>query len=215
MIALAPSELAAITEAAGVVPAHPIWQLVVDAALEDTALGGAEGAKKLRQSGRRMSRADLKKAKDAADQCGRRGEEFVDEYLREAQRSRTIESYEWVSESNAISPYDFKIQVKGAFKSVEVKSTTGQFNRPIHVSLSELALMAEDSSECHIYRIYELGEDTAKLRVAHDVKGFARGLMAILAKLPVGVVADGVSIDPALLPFADEIIVTVREHEEE
>jgi hypothetical protein len=215
MIAFTPTELAVIVEAAGVATTHPIRQLVVDAAVEDVALGGAEGAKRLRQSGRKMSRADLQKAKDAADQCGRRGEEFVNEYLLGLQKAGTVEAYEWVSDSNVIAPYDFKIKAGQESRFVEVKSTTGQFGRPMHVSLSELTLMAADESECCIYRVYELGEDTAKLRIAENVKAFAKNLMGVLASLPKGVVADALSVDPTLLKFSPEIVVTVTGEDEE
>jgi len=159
MITLPPSTLAAIVDGAKPPAGHPARQLVVDAALEDVALGGAAGGKTLRQSGRNMSRADLQKAKEAADQCGRQGEEFLNEYLLGLQKAGQISAFEWVADRNVISPFDFRVEKIQKSTFLEVKSTTGEFKRPVHVSLAELSCMAEEVDDCHLYRVYSIRED--------------------------------------------------------
>jgi hypothetical protein len=120
---------------------------------------------------------------------------------------------EWVSADNVVAPYDFKTTVKGETTFVEVKSTTGEFSRPIHISLAELALMADDANTCHLYRVYQIAENNAKLRIAENVKPLAKQILATLAALPAGVAADGISVNPGLLACSPEIAVTITAEE--
>jgi len=63
-------------------------------------------------------------------------------------------------------------------KNIDVKSTSGEFERKIHISLSELELMSSDTERYDIYRIFNIDENnrTAKLRIAEEVRSFAKGI---------------------------------------
>lgn len=128
---------------------HPIRELLdieMDAALEEAALGTTEAIRKLRTrpSSRRMSAAALAKARAGAEANGRAGEELVNMYLQRAQVEGRIQSFTWVSEENAISPWDFEMcELDGTTVMIEVKSTGGGFDRPIHISHNEVLAAAE------------------------------------------------------------------------
>ena len=83
MAAMDLSRLRLIVHQAGVPEAHPVYELLLDAAVEDAAQGGAEGTRRLlaRQPGRRMTRSELERARQRTDDVGRMGEELIDGYL--------------------------------------------------------------------------------------------------------------------------------------
>jgi len=113
---------------------------------------------------------------------GRRGEEFVKAYLVDKQDKGKIHSFEWVSNQEAVSPYDFWLSIDGTSKIlIDVKSTPGEFERNIHISFGELQRMSSGAERYDIYRIYEIDENvgTAKLRIAEDVRSFAKGIIEV------------------------------------
>lgn len=217
MAAITPEELAAAANDARVAEAHPVRQLLPDGAIEDAALGGVEGPRKLRQSGRRVSRTELLRARAAADECGQRGEEFVNAYLASLGTANKITSYEWISDSNAVAPYDFRATFAGKSKptAIEVKSTTGEFDRNVHISMNELLAMASED-DYRLFRVYKMSDDdTAKMRVATDVRDMAVSLLTAFEQLPNDVTVDGVTLKPGLLKFSDEIVISLAEEEED
>jgi hypothetical protein len=222
MMAILPSELADVMNRANPSKEHPINRLTLDtdtldADLEDIALGGSEGKKKLlsRPSSKRISREDLQKAKENADRVGRLGEVFVNDYLRQLQIEGRIQSFVWVSDDNSINPYDFLVDDGTHRKLIDVKSTLGDFERTLHVSLNELLTMASSSENYDIYRVFEIEENTAQLRVAENVRDFARSVLAALNNLPTGISSDSISFAPTLLPFGPPITVELSEQNEE
>lgn len=211
------AELTAAVESAEAVEAHPLRQLLHDNAIEDAAFGGSEGPKKLRLSGRKVSRSELLKAKAAADECGQRGEEFVNAYLASLQAAQSITTYEWIADTNAVAPYDFSAQFadKTEPTAIEVKATTGDFERTLHISMNELLAMASED-DYRLYRVYGVSdEDTAKMRIATDVRDMATSLLRLFEQLPKGVTVDGVSVRPALFKFAQEMTIKLVEIDEE
>jgi hypothetical protein len=115
-----------------------------------------------------------------------------------------IVSFQWESQDNAVAPYDFWYE-KGHRKSLlDVKATSGGFERNIHISVPELLTMRDSGEPYYIYRLYEVGERTAKLRISKDVKGMAEAVLKVLDGLPKGVNSDGVSLSPAILDWGKE-----------
>lgn len=218
MIALDPNELTELIERAGVPDNHPINELILDEALEDVVQGGSQGAERLlrRRSGARLTREQLLQKRARVEDIGRNGEECVNLYLSRQKAEENIVDFEWVSDKNAIAPYDFRIKLEDSSAVlIDVKSTEGAFDRAIHISLSELREMAGAVERYDLYRVYEMGESNAQLRVAQNLRNFAESVLRIFSNLPGGVLADGISVSPAILPFNDAITIKLDELEEE
>lgn len=210
MKAISASQLTRIVENASPLPTHPINNLLLDEAIEDVALGGNEGASRLLRgpSRRVISKDQLNRAKRNADDTGRRGEELVNSWFEALANNGEIKSHQWTADINAISPFDFEYTDQSGNKILlDVKSTGGDFERTIHISLNELLQMADPSIRYDLYRIYDLNESSAKLRIAEDIGNFAREVITALGTLPNGVIADGVSVKPTTLNFGNQIIV--------
>ncbi len=217
MVALPDSELHNLVMHAAPSGEHPIHELLLEADLEDAALGGVEGTYRLlrRSSGRRMSQSDLQQARENAETIGQRGEEFVNVFLSQQLSAGAIQTFDWVSQENAISPYDFiTVEASNEQVLIDAKSTSGEFGRKIHISTSELTTMATDDRRYDLYRIYEIDEESAKLRVARNLKELAVSVIDNLAELPAGVSIDSISVSPDLLRFDPEIDVTIPDEYE-
>jgi hypothetical protein len=185
-------------------PAHPIRELLEterDAALQEAALGSADGAARLlrQPSRRRMTAEALIRAREAAEAAGRNGEALIDSWLRSRVETGQLRSAVWVSEVNAISPWDFEItELSGEVVHVEVKSTGGPFERPLHISQSEIAAAAADGApRTDIYRVYALSDNAAWLCIARNVRATASVVANAARALPSGVVPDGYSVAPS------------------
>ncbi len=222
MLAISPSRLEAMVSTVASVREHPIFKLTLDTDtldpdLEDIALGGSLGRKKLlsKPSSRKISREDLQKAKEMANHIGRYGEQFVNEYLTRLHEEGKIRNFEWVSDENSISPYDFRINEETSVILVDVKSTQGEFKREVHVSLNELMRMASGPERYDIYRVSEIKEGIAQLRIARDVKRFAKSVLEAFEHLPSGVFSDSISFAPTLLSFENPLTIELSELTEE
>lgn len=216
MIQLSRAQLAAV--AAGIPATHPVWVIAADPefeeALEDAALGGAKGATKLAtKAARNVSAATLAAAKAAAEKNGRDGEALAWIYLKALQSAGEATDIEWASDKNAVSSFDFSAVFGGAKRLIDAKSTSGDFGRPIHMSLAELSVAA-DSDHYDLWRLYDLDEDGAFLKIARDIAPTAKAILAGIA-LPIGITVDGVSIDPAILTWEDEVVIDRPEEETE
>jgi hypothetical protein len=215
MVSLSSPELAQLVEQANPLGAHPIHNLVLDSALEEVANGVEGAAQGLIASGRRVSRETFQQAKQNAEANGQRGEEFVNNYLNELRISGAILNFEWVSQSNVVSPFDFRIDHDNVTRVlIDAKSTSGEFERPLHISSNELRQMGFGEEEYRIYRVYDIGEETAQLRISEDLTDFARVILNVFQNLPVDVMADGISLNPAILNFGPMIPLTMADPEE-
>jgi len=65
-----------------------------------------------------------------------------------------------------------------------------------------------------LYRVFGVTQNKAKLRIAEDVGGVAEDIRRHLTGLPDGVEVDGVSIEPAALPFDATINLNIPSEEE-
>ena len=59
-----------------------------------------------------------------------------------------------------------------------------------------------------IYRVYELSESSAILKISERVGELAAPILASFNQLPPGIRVDGVSVDVAALRFGPEIVLT-------
>ncbi|GAX35436.1 protein NO VEIN domain-containing protein [Nodularia sp. NIES-3585] len=201
-----------------IVSKHPIHELVLDDddALEDFVQGGDKGLQTLlsKPSGRRISLADLKKAKETAEINGRRGEEFVNVHLASQKELGKIRDYKWESNENPVSVYDFSLTLlDGSQVLIDVKSTGKGFKLPFHISLGELNCMA-NAQRYDIYRVFGMSQDCAKMRITECVQKFASGILEIFQELPEGISPDSVSVEPSALVFTEEIEIYVNDDEE-
>ena len=209
MIALPLSEFEQLLQASKVPDHHPVRALALGEEIEDAVLGGGAEARQTfsRRTGRKLSKQDLQRAKANADNIGNLGEHFVNYHLQKRKGLREIADFDWVSTSNAVAALDFTIvALDSGVTSLDVKSTVGSFERPLHISLAELLEMRE-APQYEIYRVYEVSENMAKLKIARDLKLFAEKTLAILEQLPEGVRPDGISVLPDLLSFGSEQIL--------
>ncbi|MHC1789004.1 protein NO VEIN domain-containing protein [Solidesulfovibrio sp.] len=218
MIPLTPSELEGLIDAAGVTDAHPALEFTLGGAIEDAALGGVEGTERLirRRSGTTMTQETLQRARQNAEAVGRDGELLINAWLDQQQQAGVIREHTWTSSANAVAPYDFTVvDVDGNEIRLDVKSTSGPFERPLHVSMAELLEMADEGRRYDLYRVYGLEVGAASLRIAENLSGFATSLIRVFKDLPAGVTPDGVSIAPGSLPFGSVIEIRLSEEDEE
>ena len=68
--------------------------------------------------------------------------------------------------------------------------------------------MAADQSRYDLYRVYEMSEAGAQLRIAEDMSDFAAKVLASFRELPDGVTADSVSVSPSRLGFGQPFELT-------
>jgi hypothetical protein len=212
MVALDREDLANIIEAAQPSPDHPIHEFLIEGDLEDAALGGAVGTRRLlaRRSGRLMSREALAAARESAEEIGSIGEEMIDAYLAEQKRNGVIRDYEWTSMANAIAPFDFLITAAdGVPTHVDVKSTSGGFERPLHISFAEVAEMAHTEIAYRIFRVFGISAGGATLRVSEPLQEFAADLMSRFHCMPDGIVIDSISASPARLSFGPPVDLSI------
>lgn len=210
-------DLSLIVHASGTPEIHPVYELLLDAAIEDAAQGGIQGTQRLltRRTGRRLTRTELERARQRASDVGRQGEELMDGYFAIELRGGSIQEVEWISNENAISPFDFWITIDGQRSKVEVKATSGDFNQVMHVSIAELLEMRDSPERYDLYRVYGLDERRGRLRIAENVRDFAAQILESLAGLPAGVTSDGVSIRPDSMGFGAEGVIELPSNEDD
>lgn len=211
MSALEDDALRQLCEDVRVPQSHPVWLLVSEEDLAEAAVGQAPAVERLLSRPRpaRFSREALRKARRAAEEIGRLGEELVDVYLKGRLVVGDIADYEWVSNINAIAPYDFGVQRSGAWEKLEVKTTSRGFGREFHLPLSELRDMAHREGVYRIARVYEASEDGAMMRISRECRTYGQSIIAGFGTLPTGVTPNGVTVVPDEGMFGEEIRVNV------
>ena len=217
MIELDPESLTGVFEKISLPEGYPVLDFMDSDDLEDAALGGAEGFNKLRKrrKTRGVSREELARARKNADQIGRLGEEVLNTYLEQLHSESDKIDISWTSDHNAVAPYDFTILSEDKeIRRIDAKSTAGDFKNTIHISLSELLEMAEGEQPYDLYRLYSVKEDSARLRVAEDMRDMATNVLSTLQQLPQGISSDGISVKPTFLNFGEEIIVNLSEDDD-
>ena len=194
---------------------HPIWSVIDYEDLAEAAAGQAPATARLQKSPTHRSRTpdEFREARESWERTGRQGEELVDSYLRQQVDSGTMTDYRWVANMNAISPHDFMVKRAVTWEKLEIKTTSGGFNREFHLPLSELRDMAYGVEEYRIGRVYDLSDAGAKLRVSKKLRQFGRSILATV-NFPRGVTLNGVTIRPYSRDYAEEIeLAASSDHE--
>ncbi|HEX5454731.1 MAG TPA: DUF3883 domain-containing protein [Stellaceae bacterium] len=190
---------------------HPLAGFAISEELQEAAIGSVAAVERLRRRAHapNVSPEALRRAREQAEAIGRLGEELVAAHLQREQDSGRILSFDWVAEANAVAPMDFRIGLsETGTERIDVKTTAGPFERPFHISLSELREMAAPAGGPYrIYRVYEAGQTGARLRISDDLCEFGRAVIVALAALPPGIMADAVSVDPAGISFGEPTVL--------
>lgn len=211
-------ELAILLGGLGLPAEHPALDFIYFDALEDAALGGLDGLTKIRRRrrARGVSREELGRARQNAEQVGRLGEEILNAWFDSQRRAGSGSEYRWDSDANAVAPYDFTLlNEETPQRRVDAKSTSGDFSNQIHISVAELVEMAHGGLPYDLYRLYTVNDVSARLRIAKDLGEFAADLLGKFSGLPEHVTVDSVSINPEALMFDEEIIIDLSEDNEE
>ena len=191
---------------------HPLHSWVESDALEDAALGGATGTATInrRSGGHGISPEDFIRSRQAAEQTGVTGENLLNAYLDYERSQDRISGFEWTASINAVAPFDFQVSpAPGETRVIDAKSTSGVFTNPLHLSIGEVQRAVHGPEPYDIYRLYEVTDDTAKMRIARDIGPQLRDILDQLSALPAGVTADGISVRPAFLDFdTNETVLT-------
>ncbi|MDI4666583.1 DUF3883 domain-containing protein [Xanthobacter autotrophicus] len=202
MAAVEPGTLLSIIERSAP-PHHPIRELLdleSDEALAEAAEGSAEGVRRLRASGslRRMSAEALERARRAAQDLGREGEVLLSEWLEGEVQAGNLQSATWISEQNAVCPWDFEVEEPdGTLVRIEAKTTRGPFEREFHISQAELEAACEPGApRTDLYRISDLAPQGGRLRIIRGIAETARRVCEKAAELGDGIVPDAYTVRP-------------------
>lgn len=173
---------------------------VIDPDLEEIARRGYQE--------KEVSQELLQEIKRSTLEVGIAGEEIINSYLVSLCEDGKIKQFKWISKHNANSPFDFCVEnCVNEQINIDVKSTRGEFSRRIHISYGELKTMCFSDRRYDIYRVYELNDDGAKLRIADDMRSFASSVLQNFDGLPKGVTPDSISVDTSILNFSQEILI--------
>lgn len=213
MVRISEESLIKIIENGVVAETSPLHQFVSDQKfdenLQDASFGSKSATDKIRrQQARPVTADDLAKTKANAAQTGREGEGLVYAYLLTLLKKGILLSVEWSAQLNAVAPYDFLvITPKGTNIKIDAKSTSGEFNRMIHISGAELDEIALEPEEYEIYRVYNLSKEGANVRTCKNLRPMATAVTEALTNLPEGVRPDSFSILPNILIWGEEFFV--------
>jgi Domain of unknown function (DUF3883) len=207
MFVVTEEELGQVVEGANPPEGHVLYDWVESDAIEDAAMGGERGIRRLntRRQGRGLSPQDFQRSRQAAERVGLQGEVLLNEHFDELLERGLLQSFEWTSSVNAISPYDFALRTtEDQRRVVDAKSTAGDFSNPLHISLSELHRAVRGEEPYDIYRLYKVTDDSATLRIVRDVGAVLGPILAAATAMPQGVSIDSVSLTPDFLGFERE-----------
>lgn len=187
---------------------HPIRDWLSADLLEGVAVGDSVAVDVInkRRAGRGMTAEALKSAKASAERTGELGEELLDAFLAE-DGLPDLDSHTWTSQENAISPFDFLLRMKdGGIRHVDAKSTAAKFETPLYLSTAEIRHALSSDVPYDIFRLYEVNESGANLRIARDIKKSLSSLQRALAELPKGVRVDSLAFEPKFFDFDEKIL---------
>lgn len=197
-----------LIEAASPAEGHPIRDWLSADLLEGVAVGDSVAVDVInkRRAGRGMTAEALKSAKASAERTGELGEELLDVFLAEGGLP-DLDSHTWTSQENAISPFDFLVRMKdGEIRHVDAKSTAAKFETPLYLSTAEIRHALSSDVPYDIFRLYEVNESGAILRIARDIKKSVSRLQQVLAELPKGVRVDSLAFEPSFFEFDGEVL---------
>lgn len=114
---------------------------------------------------------DIERAKSIFKITGRKGEEFIAQYLDKKKKQGSIADFNWINQSRESSfPYDFHIfQNDGSETFADVKSTAFDFGQKIILSSNEFSFINQNPNNYHIYRVYNLNNNQPSLRICRNI----------------------------------------------
>ncbi len=207
---LSEDDISAIVESTPPPEGHPLYDWIDGEAIEDAVLGGSTSIAKInkRRAGRGISPQDFVRSREAAERNGVLGEEFVNEHFQRLLTAGEIGDIEWTSSINAVSPYDFILTNReGSSRLIDAKSTTGRFQNSLHMSFGEIYEAVCGTKPYDIYRIYDLNERSAKLRICENIGLELKSVFDAINALPTGISVDSISIRPDALNFLQQELV--------
>ena len=196
------ADLRAATIDAYPVDEHPFDAIVFRDTVEEVLFGNvaASASAGAPPPGRSvaMSPQDLRRQLLAAEETGQLGEELFGNWL--ATKGHSEDDFEWTSQTHARSPFDYEVHTAKWIENtphvfIDVKTTRGPFDRPVHMSIAELRF-AEVTANYRIARLYDIAGAKPRVRILTGVQPFAKSIIASLDALPAGVIADSVQIKP-------------------
>lgn len=156
---------------------------------------------------RKVSKEELQKQIEAASKIGEQGENLLDSWLGgfPVIFGKKVVNHKWVSNVSATSPYDFSITFEdNQILFVELKSTTQNFNSKFYISQGELKKMV--SSNVAIFRLFEMTENKAKLRICVHTNDRSHEVLETF-KLKSGLVkATQFSVETGFYDFEEQVI---------
>jgi hypothetical protein len=173
----------------------------LDEALEEAAMGSAEGVRRLRARGSRMTAAAFVQARQRAEATGRGGELLLNDWLRAEVMAGRLASVRWMSEMDVCNPWDFEVErTDQTWVRIEVKTTNQGMDRKFHISQAEVENAADPAAPpTDLYRLYDFDGTSANLAIASDIRDVANGILDAVAKLAPHVTPDGYTVAPAQL----------------
>jgi hypothetical protein len=219
MIALDAAKVLALIR--GVPPEHPVARLLDPDVAEDDLISAVEGVAgaveslKQRRQARPVSAEELARARERAALVGREGEALVNEWLDGEVEAGRIRSFRWASDENAVESFDFEVVPGAETEWWDVKTTTGDFDRPFHISTAEVVACAEAPGPYRISRIWDLDGDPL-MQQSGDLRQWAATVIASMNHTPAGVAVDGFTVQPGSLPWEGvPIVLVVGDDEDE
>lgn len=217
MKVLSDEQIAEILKNSDPSPLHPIHEWLDTGLLENLGNGDPEAAEILnkRRPGRGISPSDFKAAKDASEKIGQLGEELLDQFFQ-TEGWPGLAAHQWTAQVNAISPYDFLLTFDSAIeRHADAKSTSGGFSNRIHLSIAEIKHAVASDIPYDIFRLYNVKDTSAMLRVARDIKPKLLPVLDSLTAIPTGANVDSLSFDPSFFEFdiAMHAIKSMSDHD--
>ena len=204
---------------------HPIRLLLPDATRSEDLSVAAEGNERATErlyqrarSGatRPVSASELERARTRAREVGRAGEVLFNRHLERRLALGEIDDFEWAADINAVSPFDFSVSTtEGTVERVDVKSTTGKFATPFHISSAELEV-ATLEVDFRVARVFGVdGPGGARMKISDGIRELAAEVRAALGAMPAGVSVASVQIDPARLAWGAEVSLPVADDDDD
>lgn len=162
--------------------------------------------------GMRLSPEEYKDIRERLSEIGELGEAIFNDWITDHSLAGEIRNLGWVSREHATAAFDFTFIERDITVLLDVKSTTGDFERPIHLSYAEISAAAEEVADGRyaIACIYSIREDRAYMRILSNFRDNAREIVEGIG-MPVWATTDGFSVNPAALAFGKEIAIHLND----
>ncbi len=106
-------------------------------------------------------------SKEVREDVGIWSEEFVYEFL--TKNKNNFSEIVWMNKDGESGmPYDFKVVENGTEKFIDVKGTPSRSKDVVYLSPNEWTFMFEKGNDYSIYRVYNAGQQTAKIEIIEN-----------------------------------------------